>query len=302
MNDASNQAADGTAITDPAAAPEPEQQTETTKSVQPAVEKATESEVVERRKRVIEEAGNALAETKNALAALNKEDSAVALDALATVTGKFEVILAREPGLALAPVEVQTMVHDVFASTGAIKELIEDAEHAIKHGDVQTARDILANLASEVVVQTSSLPLATYPNAIKAVAPLIDAGKLSEARETLQAVLGTLVVTRDVIIPLPVLRVRAMLNAAETLAENTTRSDDENERLSLLLTEAKTQIEMAELLGYGRRKVEYKDLYTQLKDVEKKVSAGKDGKGFFDEISATFRKLFDRQSARDADQ
>jgi len=264
-------------------------------SVQPAVDQVVEDKVVEKRKQTMEEAVLALAETKNALAILEKKNAMEALEALAKVTGKLELILARDPGLAFAPVDVQTVVHDVFAGTDTIEDLLDEAEHALKRGEVQRARHLLSGMASEIVIKTRSIPLATYPQAIKAVVPLIDEGKIDEAKAALQTVLGTLVVSNSEIIPLPVERARSMLNEAESLAERPDRGEEEEKRLNAMLEGARKQLEMAELLGYGRKKKDFEDIYIQIKEVKEKFKSGKYGKGFFDQITATFRSLFDRE-------
>jgi hypothetical protein len=260
------------------------------------VDKVVEGKVEERRAQTMEEATEALAETKKALAALDEKESEKALDALALVTGKLELIVARDPQLALAPVDVQTVVHDIFAGTDTIEDLLDEARRTMKHGEVQKARRLLSGLASEIVIQTKSIPLATYPQAIKAVAPLIDQGKLDEAKVAIQAILGTVVVSNSTVIPLPVERARAMLREADSLAEKAERTEEESRRLAGMLKDAKTQIEMAELLGYGRRKKEFKDIYAQLLDVEKKLALGKWGRGLFEEIVGSFRSLFDHKA------
>lgn len=267
-----------------------------TEVVQPTVDQVVEGKAAEKRKQTMDEAVTALAETKNALAALDENDTAKALEALAQGTGKLELILARQPELAFAPVDVQTMVHDVFAGTDTIEDLLDDAEHALKHGEVQKARHLLSGMASEIVIKTTSLPLATYPKALSAVAPLIDEGKIDEAKRALQAVLGTLVVSSRVVIPLPVERARALLKEAESLAEKSGRSTEEEKRLGAMLDDAREQLEMAELLGYGRKKNDFQAIYDQIKAVKEKAKSGKSGKGFFDEVTASFRSLFDRKN------
>jgi hypothetical protein len=62
----------------------------------------------------------------------------------------------------------------------------------------------------------TELPLATYPAAIRAVAPLIDAGKTAEAEAALYAALNTLVI-ETYVVPLPRVRAQAMLREAEKL-------------------------------------------------------------------------------------
>ena len=94
----------------------PEPKPEVVTEVQPEVQKETDSQAADKRKQVLDEAVSALALTKSALAALDEKESARALATLAEVTGKLELIVAREPTLALAPVDVRTIVHDLFAN------------------------------------------------------------------------------------------------------------------------------------------------------------------------------------------
>ncbi|WP_300318450.1 YfdX family protein [Accumulibacter sp.] len=273
--------------------PTPEKQSALTQAVQGTIDQVVSVEQDDKRKQIINEALKAVDETKKALSALSNQQTAEALEALAIVTGKLEVLIARDPKLALAPVEVHTIVHDLFAGPGTITDIIEEAEYALKHGEVQEARHLLSRLASEVVIQTTHLPLGTYPQAIKAVVPLLDEGKIDEAKAALEAVLGSLVVT-NVTIPLPIERARALFKEAESLMEQAERSDADGKRLLDMLGEARNQIEIAELLGYGRRKEEFKDLYDHLKELEKQASAGKMGTGFFEEVTASFKGLFER--------
>ena len=128
----------------------------------------------------------------------------------------------------------------------------------------------------------TSIPLATYPEAIKAVSPLIDAGKIDEAKAALRAALNTLVIT-DEIIPLPVLRAEYMLAAAKALTENMERSDEDSQLLERLLKSAHVQLQLAEALGYGNRKL-FKPMYKEIKSIEEKSSGGKGGKGWFEEL------------------
>ena len=268
----------------------PEAKAEVVTEVQPEVQKETDSQAADKRKQVLDEAVSALALTKSALAALDGKDAARALATLAEVTGKLELIVAREPTLALAPVDVRTIVHDLFANTETIEAMTDEALDALKHGEVQQARHVLALLASEIVIAVTNIPLASYPAAVKSVVPLIDQGKIEEAKAALQAALSTLVETRSVH-PLPALRARLLLKRAETLVEDGQRSEASNERLETLLNEARQQLEMAELLGYGKKK-DFESLYAELRKVKQKTAGGGGGKGWLDEIKAKLSKLF----------
>ncbi|APL73681.1 heat resistance protein YfdX2 [Escherichia coli] len=268
----------------------PEPKPEVVTEVQPEVQKETDSQAADKRKQVLDEAVSALALTKSALAALDEKESARALATLAEVTGKLELIVAREPTLALAPVDVRTIVHDLFANTETVEAMTDEALDALKHGEVQRARRVLALLASEIVITVTNIPLASYPAAVKAVVPLIDQGKIEEAKAALQSALSTLVEERSVL-PLPVLRAKLLLKRAEPLVEDGQRSEASNERLETLLNEARQQLEMAELLGYGKRK-DFEPLYAELKKIKEKTGGGGFGKGWLDEVKAKLSRLF----------
>lgn len=263
--------------------PAPESRNETEAEVREQVSADVESQADEKRERIIQEAVTAIDQTRKAAEALRNEDANEALAALERVTGKLEIILARDPDLALAPMNLAMTTHDIYGTVEAIKRAIEDAEGLLDDGNIQEARRLLEGLASEAVLSVTNIPLATYPDAIKAVVPLIDAGKLEEAREELDAALNTLVVT-DHVVPLPPIRAEALLEEAEELAEESERTEAQNERLARLLEDARTELEIAEVLGYHRQ-TEYDDLYEQLDEIERKTQGGQSGEGFFDAIN-----------------
>ena len=93
---------------------------------------------------------------------------------------------------------MRLVVHGVFADTGTTKALNEEAKQPIKQGEIQTARHLLAGLASEVV-ETARLPLPPTPGAIKPAVPFIDDGKLDKAKKSLKTIRATLVIARDLI-------------------------------------------------------------------------------------------------------
>lgn len=269
----------------------PQAQSEATQSVQSKVDKQTVDAVAEKRKKLIADATAALAETHKALKALENKKNAEALKALAEVTGKLDLIVARDPKLAQAPVDVEVVTYDVLANLDAIKETIKDAKTYLNDGEIQKARPLVANLASEIQYRTIHIPLASYPSAIKAIAPLIDAGKIDEAKAALQAALNTLVVTTDEVIPLPKLRAEHLLKQAQDLAEKKDRSNEENDKLAKHLQAAREQLQMAELLGYGKKK-DYNPLYEQISEIERKSASGKSGTGWFDKVKQQLADLF----------
>lgn len=260
------------------------------KAALPQVDDKVAREAAKKRAERAQDAITALAKTHEALILLDARKTKEALAALELASGKLELVLAREPKLALAPVDVSVITHDIHADVESVKKAVELSRELLDDGEVQKARPIVANLASEIVIETDNLPMATYPAAIKSAARLIDSGKIDNAKAELARALNTLVVT-SVAFPLPVLRAEAAMAKAEKLAETDKRDAKQNEELSALLAYVRTEIELAQILGYGK-KADFKPIFDQVKSIEQKSAGGKSGKGWFDELKTRIQKLF----------
>ncbi len=235
------------------------------------------------RAKILEEAVGALAKTKLALRQLDGGHREQAIDTLSRVIGKLEVITARDPELALAPVDVRFVNRDFYHDVQSVEEAVGKVEDLLDDDRIQQARAILSDLGSEIVVRVVNIPLATYPAAIKAIVPLIDSGRIDAAKAALQDVLSTLVVV-DHVVPLPVLRAETLLAEARRLAAKSERNDEEDARLGELLASARHELELAEALGYGDRD-DYRAFYQSLKEIGEKVAGGgSEGGDLFDRL------------------
>jgi len=253
-----------------------------TTNVAKEVQKKTKIEAGKQRDTIIKEAVAALAQTKKAILALEKKDKQAALDALAMVTGKLDIIIARKPDLANAPIDVRVETYDLISSVDMVKKAVKTVQELLDEGEVQQAREILIGLVNEIDLVVTAIPLSSYSDGIKAVAKLVDEEKYEEAKEAIYELLSTLVVTRNVI-PLPILRAEELLKKADELAAKKDRSQEENNKLAALLSDTRSQLKMAEVLGYGEKK-QYKEFYRQIKEIEKKTKGGKFGEGFMDTL------------------
>lgn len=262
--------------------PKPEPQSPASRSVQPQVDKRTADAALQKQRALMAEAQAAIAETEKALKALDEKRTRDALSALASATGTLELILARSPKLALAPVRTDVVTHDLLAKNDTVKAAVKEVRDRLRNGELQRARHLMDALASEIEFRTLNIPLETYPAAIKAVTPLIDAGKTEEAKTALRTMLGTLVVTTE-IVPLPKLRAEEQIKVAQALAEKADRSKEDNDKLAQAITAAREQLQIAESLGYGDKK-DYKPMYQQIDELEKKTAGGKSGIGWFDKL------------------
>jgi hypothetical protein len=269
----------------------PEVQSQADQDIQPTIDAKTDEKVTEQRKKILSEANAAIAESRKALKALDEGKTEEAIKYLELATGKMELIVARDPELSLAIVDINVKIFDVFANVKTLEATVKRATGYLKDGEVQLARPLIASLASEMVIESVNIPLATYPEAIKDVVPLLDEGKIKEARAALQAALNTLVVVEEEVIPLPVMRAKAMLKEAEKLAETKERKEEDNKTLSAFLDDAETQLKIAEILGYGDKKA-FKPMYEQLETIREKTKDGKSGTGFFDKLTEQVSNIF----------
>ena len=253
-----------------------------------AADASVSSQIASKRRTLVADAVSALRETEAAVQLLAAAKASDAIAALERATGKLDIVLAADPDLALAPVDVRAIVHDVIAAPDAVTALRQRAEAALDDGRLQDARHMIADLASEHVISVTSIPLATYPAAIKQAAALIHADKPAEAAAALETALSTLVV-EDTIIPLPLVRAEALLDSARPLAEKPQRTAGENDQLRRLLDAARLQIELAQALGYAT-KDDLEALSDELKTLQRKTEGQGFATGLFDRIKRLFEK------------
>ena len=245
----------------------------------------TQSQTEDKRKTLMSDATSAIQETQAALKHLDDGNAKEALAALERATGKLDVILARDPALRLAPAAVGVVTYDLQGGVDTVRKARKQAEDLMDSGQLQAARHLLTDLASETVISVTNIPLATYPDAIKSAVKFIDENKKDEAKRVLQTALNTQVVT-NTIIPLPVVKAQESLKAAETLAEKKNRTKDDNDRLKASMDEARGQLEFAQALGYGTKQ-DFDKMYAQLADIRSKTADNNSGTGWFSKIKAS---------------
>lgn len=236
--------------------------------------------------KLLQEAMAALQETQTALTAIDQKKPDDAIAALERATGKLEILLARSPDLALAPVDQHVVTHNILADVNQVKALRERAEEALEDGRIQEARHLIDGLASETVISVSSLPLATYPDAIKEAAALLAKNKPQDAKEVLLTALSTIVV-RDTIIPLPMTRAQAALNEAKQLAAKQSRSAADNNRIKSLIGTARQQLELTRALGYATKR-DLDELSDTLNEIERETGEKRSARQIFDRIEQLF--------------
>lgn len=249
---------------------------QTTKSSNKAVQKARDVAQV----KIAQSAVDALRQTGIALKALQNKKTDKALEALADAIGKLELVTSADPDLDLVPVDVNERLYDFYGDAKVVDDVREDAIHFLREGNVPAARQLLSNLASELVVETTSIPLGLYPDSLKQVVPLVRDNKIDEAIVALNATLDTLEVN-TVAIPLPTIRAGIAVGAASDLANSDKKLTDEQiNQVNEFLDEARDQLRLSVALGYAQRG-SLKSLYQEIEHVRKEVKAGRKGESYF---------------------
>jgi len=242
----------------------------------------------------------AIEETRNAINAIDQENTQESIQALERATGKLDILLARYPELALAPVSTQITIIDLAPRDFDLIEPIRDeAKRAVNEEDFPTGRALLHNLVSEIRTSTVNLPLETYPDAMKEAARLLHQGRTDEARAVMQLALSTLVVTEQSR-PIPLINALTELAAAMALAaqgQDQQNQDQQNrDQVLRLLGDARTQLKLARELGYARRDPEYKELDRAIKDIERQIRAKEKTESPFAKLREKFSSFFNRVS------
>jgi hypothetical protein len=215
---------------------------------------------------LVTEAAVVVAETHNAIRYLLDSNKAAALRSIETATGKAEVLTHTKPNLNLVPLQINISVHDLVADMDVLKQIRDDAEDLTDRGYLQDARRLLTDIASELSISTSDLPLGTYPDALKEAARLTRENHTLEAALILSTALNT-IVTEERDVPLPLIRAEAYLKQVDSLLGTNANTD----QVDLLLDNADYQIRFAEALGYGKRDKEFEEFYDAIKSLRSEV-------------------------------
>ncbi|RLD59513.1 MAG: hypothetical protein DRJ01_11205 [Bacteroidetes bacterium] len=237
-------------------------------------------EINKRKVKLIEEGVSAIDLTYKALVAIEDGNKDKAIDLIERGVGKLEVLLARDEDLVLIPIKNSIKTEDFQGDLESIKTIKKAIKKAIEDDYYQVLRDEIAKLGSEVRIETVSIPILTYPDALKLSASFLENNEIDLAKETLQTALNTLVISEKRI-PLPILRAESLLEKAK---KQDAKDEVKKKEVLTLLENAEYQLTLAEELGYGNRDKKYKELNDAINGIRKSVKADSDSQGLFDDI------------------
>ncbi len=268
------------------------------KDVTKRVENSQGNYINEQDKNVSNEAIEIINMVVGVLQDLKSKDKKKALETIESVLGKLEVLIAKDPSKELIAVDVKEQVIDY---PGTLEDIVYTKEvlvDLIDNDELQKARDIMTQLASELDIYITALPVVAYPAALKAIVPLIEEEKFDEASKLVVKTIDTLVLQK-IVLPLPILRAEQTIIKASELTKD--KDDANKDELKELLSYAKEQLTLAQALGYGKVESDYKDLMEQIEKIEKILESDEGTKDIFEELKeklSGFMKSFNKVSTQ----
>ena len=227
---------------------------------------------------LVKEAVTSLMLTNKVLEDLDKKDSKTAIKDLEDAIGKLEVILASEKVPTQLVVDSKVVAIEYLGDSSKIKKDLDFVKNLLNNGKVQEARMFLNTLQSQINILTVSIPLASYPDALKLAAKYLHNKKEAEARTILETALNTLV-EEKIVLPIPILKAEGLIKAASLIAKN-----DKNQALKHL-DQAKDELKVAQILGYvSKSDTTYKMLSNSINDIETEIKGKNKAKKLFDEL------------------
>ena len=214
----------------------------------------------------------------------NKIDEAK--DSLKVAIKKFDLALKNDPSLSLVPLDVSTDVYQFAADAKTIKAAVSTAKKLLEKNKVQEARRLLMPMRDDMEITTVYIPMDTYPLAIKTALKELEKGQKDAALLTLEAVMHTMVASR-VIIPIPLVLAQDLIKQASNMDKN------KKDEIDKLLQKAKKELTIAALLGYtDKHSKEYKDLISQIENIEKEMKGKNEVVKLYEHLKESFKALF----------
>ena len=235
--------------------------------------------------KLVQEALSSLELTHKALVNLNEEKSDEAKKNIELALGKLESILALKASPKLLPIENQMVVKNFVGTADDVEKVLDRVKKLLSDGKVQEAGELLITLQSEIDVTVVSLPLVSYPDALKLANKYLLENKKEEAKKILALALNTFA-KDNYIVPIPLVNTVELVKVASTVSK-------ENKDLALkYLTSAHEELKKAEKLGYiSSSTTTYKALHKLIDGVEKEVKGPNKAEKLFKELGKSLKEF-----------
>ena len=244
-----------------------------TKATQTATTKANDKQV-----KLVKEALESLKLSAKAVDELNKNKPEDAKKTVELALGKLEAILASKHTPKLLPIQNQMVIKNFVGTSDDVTKALEEVKKLLNLGKVQEAGELLISLQSEIDVTTVSLPLVSYPDALKLASKYLIEKHPAKAKHVLEIALNTFAQDEQ-IIPIP------LINAFELVAVASNIAKEDKEQALKHLALAKDDLKKAEALGYiSSSATTYKQLDELIEKTEKEVKGPNKAEKLFKEL------------------
>jgi ribonuclease HII len=235
--------------------------------------------------KLVQDAIESLKLAQRAVIALEHKDTKAATEALEKSIGKLEVILAAKDAPKLLPIDNVIRVQEFVGSAKDIDMALKKVKSLLDEGKVQQARALMLPLASEIDITVVSLPLVSYPDALKLAAKYIHDNKADKAKEVLYIALSTFTKVTEVV-PIPLLESTDLIAAASRIAK------EDKERAVKYLDAASDALDVAEKLGYvSKSTTTYKVLHEEIEKVQKEIRGKNEAEKLFEELKTKLKEF-----------
>jgi ribonuclease HII len=249
-------------------------------ATQNATKQANEHQV-----KLVKEALTSLELSAKALKALDENKVDDAKKNIELALGKLESILAAKDTPKLLPIENRMLIKNFVGTAEDVDVALKTVTKLIDDGKIQEAGELLYSLQSEIDVTIISLPLVTYPDALKLASKYIIEKNPEKAKEVLTLALSTFSEVQQ-IIPIP------LVNTVDLVAIASEIAKEDKEQALKHLALASDELDKAEKLGYvSKSTTTYKQLHQLIKDVEKEVKGPNKAEKLFKELSEKLKEF-----------
>jgi len=244
---------------------------------------------------LVQEAINSLKHAHEALLALEKKDVKGATDKLESALGKLEVILASKKVPELLPIDSIVRVSEFVGTSKDVETVLNTVRTLLNKNKVQEARALMLPLQSEIDITTVSLPLGSYPDALKLAAKYVYSDELDKAKEVLSIALSTFTSITEVV-PIPLVKAGDLIIASEVIAK------EDKDRALIYLDGASESLKVAYALGYvSKSETTYKVLQEQIESVQKEIKGANKADKIFETLKNSLKefkeKVFTKKSS-----
>jgi hypothetical protein len=250
--------------------------------------KATQKEtqrVNNKKAQLVQEALSSLKLSASALAKLDNKQTQEAKQDIELALGKLESILAAKDTPKLLAIDQRVEIKNFIGSAKDVEATVKSVKTLLSENKIQEARELLSSLQSEIDVTVVSLPLVTYPDALKLASKYIIDDKPEKAKEVLKVALSTFSEVKE-IIPIPLVNTLRLTEVASDVSKK------DKEQALKYLQSASDELNKAEKLGYiSKGTTTYKGLYKLIDKIKKEVAGPNKAEKLFQEFAKKLQEF-----------